>query len=44
MSHVQAFADFFNATQRPLHIFCRTGNRSTMILTAAKEHDLLDEE
>ncbi len=44
ISHVQAFADFFNATQRPLHIFCRTGNRSTMILTAAREHDLLDEE
>lgn len=44
MNHVQAFADFFNTTERPLHIFCRTGNRSNTILTAAKEQDLLDEE
>lgn len=44
MSHVQAFADFYNDTERPLHIFCRTGNRSSTILTAAKERDLLDEE
>lgn len=44
MSHVQAFADFYNSTERPLHIFCRTGNRSNMILTAAREQDLLDEE
>lgn len=44
MSHVQAFADFFNSTERPLHIFCRTGNRSTNLLTVAKEQDLLDED
>lgn len=44
MNHVQDFADFFNATERPLHIFCRTGNRSSIILQAAKERDLLDEE
>lgn len=42
--HVQTFADFFNDTERPLHIFCRTGNRSSTILAAARERDLLDEE
>ncbi|WP_066803576.1 TIGR01244 family sulfur transferase [Moraxella oblonga] len=44
MGHVQAFADFFNSTERPLHIFCRTGNRSNNLLTVAREKDLLDEE
>lgn len=44
MNHVQAFADFFNQTERPLHIFCRTGNRSNALLMAAREHDLLDED
>ena len=44
MNHVQAFADFFNKTERPLHIFCRTGNRSNNLLNAAREQDLLDEE
>ncbi|MDO5652185.1 MAG: sulfur transferase domain-containing protein [Moraxella sp.] len=44
MNHVQEFADFFNATHRPLHIFCRTGNRSSTILAAARERDMLDEE
>ncbi|STZ09158.1 Uncharacterized protein conserved in bacteria [Moraxella caprae] len=44
MNHVQAFADFFNETERPLHIFCRTGNRSNNLLTVAREKDLLDEE
>ncbi len=43
MAHVQAFADFFNSTERPLHIFCRTGNRSNVILSKALELDLLDE-
>lgn len=44
MNHVQEFADFYNTTERPLHIFCRTGNRSSTILQAAREHDLLDDE
>ncbi|MCL1624179.1 sulfur transferase domain-containing protein [Moraxella sp. Tifton1] len=44
MTHVQEFADFFNATERPLHIFCRSGNRSSIILQAARDRDLLDEE
>ena len=35
---------FSNDTERPLHIFCRTGNRSSTILAAARERDLLDEE
>ena len=43
MRHVQEFADFYNSTERPLHIFCRTGNRSSVILQAAREHDLLDD-
>ncbi len=44
MRHVQEFADFFNRTERPLHIFCRSGNRSSIILQAAREQDLLDED
>lgn len=44
MNHIQAFADFFNQSQRPLHIFCRTGNRSSTLLNAARERDLLDED
>ena len=44
MHHVQDFADFYNQSQRPLHIFCRSGNRSSIILQAARDHDLLDEE
>ncbi|OOR90842.1 TIGR01244 family protein [Moraxella caviae] len=44
MNHVEEFADFFNATERPLHIFCRTGNRSSTILAAARERDMLDKE
>ncbi|OOS04407.1 TIGR01244 family protein [Moraxella cuniculi DSM 21768] len=43
MHHVQSFADFYNQTERPLHIFCRSGNRSSIILQAAREHDLLDD-
>lgn len=43
IEHVQDFAHFFNQTQRPLHIFCRTGNRSNAILTKAIELDLLDD-
>lgn len=44
MRHVEEFADFYNSTERPLHIFCRSGNRSSIILQAAREQDLLDEE
>lgn len=44
MRHVQEFADFYNSTNRPLHIFCRSGNRSSIILQAAREQDLLDDE
>lgn len=43
MSHVQAFADFYNASARPLHIFCRSGNRSSGILAQAQALDLLDD-
>lgn len=44
MNHVQDFADFYNSTERPLHLFCRTGNRSNTILAKARELDLLDED
>lgn len=44
MSHVQAFADFYNDSERPLHIFCRTGNRSNQLLQKAIELDLLDDD
>lgn len=43
MNHVQEFADFYNRTERPLHIFCRSGNRSSTILQKAIELDLLDD-
>lgn len=43
MNHVQEFADFYNQSRRPLHIFCRTGNRSTGIYQKALELDLLDD-
>ena len=44
MHHVEAFADLYNDSERPLHMFCRTGNRSNILLQAAREQDLLDEE
>ena len=44
MSHVTAFADFVNAHERPLHAFCRTGNRSNGLIAVARERDMLDEE
>lgn len=44
MEHVQAFADFYNANAKPVHLFCRTGNRSNGLVTKAVEMDLLDEE
>ncbi len=43
MRHVEEFADFYNSTQGPLHLFCRTGNRSSTILQAARERDMLDD-
>lgn len=42
MEHLQAFADFFNQNELPLHLFCRTGNRSNGLLQKAIEMDLLD--
>lgn len=42
MNHVQAFADFFNSSERPLHLFCRTGNRSNTLVQKAVGLDLLD--
>lgn len=44
MAHVQDFADFYNDSPKPIHIFCRTGNRSSTILAKARELDLLDDE
>lgn len=41
-SHVQEFADVYNAAEKPVHLFCRTGNRSTGLYQAAIEMDLLD--
>lgn len=42
MEHIQAFADFFNKSELPLHLFCRTGNRSNGLLQQAIDMDLLD--
>lgn len=44
MRHVEEFADFYNESQRPLHMFCRTGNRCSTLLQAARERDMLDDE
>lgn len=40
--HLQSFADFFNGNELPLHLFCRTGNRSNGLVQAAIERDMLD--
>lgn len=42
MTHLTDFADFFNSNELPLHLFCRTGNRSNGLLQLAIEQDLLD--
>lgn len=42
--HVERFADFFNQAQKPVFMFCRTGNRSNIIYQAAISMDLLDDE
>ncbi len=41
--HVEDFADFFNQSEQPILIFCRTGARSTGIYETAKQMDLLDD-
>lgn len=41
--HAQEFADFYNAAPKPVHVFCRTGNRSNGLILAAVELDLLDD-
>lgn len=41
--HVEEFADFFNQAEKPVLMFCRTGNRSNGLYEAAKQMDLLDD-
>lgn len=43
LEHVQAFADFYNQCPKPVHLFCRSGNRSTGIFSQALQMDLLDD-
>lgn len=43
MQHVQDFADFYNQNPKPMHVFCRTGNRSNGLVQQAIGLDLLDE-
>lgn len=41
-THVRAFADIYNQAQKPIHLFCRTGNRSSNLYQIALQMDLLD--
>lgn len=43
LEHVQAFADFYNQCPKPVHLFCRSGNRSTGLFHQAQQMDLLDD-
>ena len=40
---VRTFADSFNALEKPVLMFCRTGNRSNNLYQIAKQMDLLDD-
>lgn len=38
----QTFADIFNAAEKPVLMFCRTGNRCQVLYSQAEHLDLLD--
>lgn len=40
---VRAFADHYNSLNKPVLMFCRTGNRSNNLYQLAKQMDLLDD-
>lgn len=41
-AQVAEFAQFYNQADKPVLMFCRTGNRSNMLYQAAEQMDLLD--
>lgn len=40
---VRTFANHFNELEKPILMFCRTGNRSNNLYQLAKQMDLLDD-
>ena len=40
---VEQFAEIFNAAEKPVFMFCRSGNRSNILFQSAKQLDLLDD-
>ena len=41
--HVEQFAEIFNQAEKPVFMFCRSGNRSNVLFQSAKQLDLLDD-
>lgn len=42
-TQVEEFAKFYNQSDKPVLMFCRTGNRSNMLYQTAEQMDLLDD-
>lgn len=42
--NVEDFAEIYNKIEKPVLMFCRTGNRSSVLYQTAKQMDLLDED
>lgn len=40
---VEQFAEIFNSAEKPVFMFCRSGNRSNVLFQAAQQLDLLDQ-
>lgn len=40
---VEQFAEIFNQSEKPVFMFCRSGNRSNVLFQSAKQLDLLDD-
>nr|WP_313062628.1 TIGR01244 family sulfur transferase [Moraxella sp. CTOTU49097] len=40
---VEQFAEIFNQAEKPVFMFCRSGNRSNVLFQSAKQLDLLDD-
>ena len=40
---VEQFAEIFNQAEKPVFMFCRSGNRSNILFQSAKQLDLLDD-
>lgn len=42
-AQVEEFAQFYNQADKPVLMFCRTGNRSNILYQTAMQMDLLDD-